>query len=99
MLKFAHEFEEVPQYGDLSDDLYEAPLGAKIEFSNADNGIWLSANSEGFLYLARMFAELGSRDLKEGYHFHRPEWLRPAAAGQEVSVEVLNGNRSADAQP
>ena len=93
MLKFEHEFEEAPKFGEISDELYETPSGVRIEFSNADNGIWLAANPEGFLHLARIFAELGMRELPNGYHFHR-SWLKPAKASDskmEVSVELLHG--------
>jgi hypothetical protein len=94
MLKFAHEFEETPRYGEISDELFETPAGARIAFSNADNGIWLAANPEGFLHLARIFAELGTRKLPDGYHFHRSDWLKPGQASDtatEVSVELLDG--------
>ncbi len=98
MLTFLHEFEEQPRWGEISDELYETPAGARIAFFNAENGIWLTANSEGFLHLARIFAELGTRNFGEGYHFHRSEWLKqPAAEGQEVSVEIHNGDWTADA--
>ena len=57
MLKFEHQFEEDPRWGDLS-IATETPVGAKIEFSTGAEGIWLAANAEGFLHLARLFAEL-----------------------------------------
>jgi hypothetical protein len=92
MLQFIHTFEKEPRSGDLSVDTLDNPEGAKIEFSNGDDGIWLAANAEGFLYLARIFAELGTRKLEEGYHFHRADWLKDGnASGQEVSVELLHG--------
>jgi len=92
MLKFEHTFEDEPRYGDVSVDILENPAGATIEFSVGDGGLWLSANQEGFLYLARIFAELGSRPLEKGYHFHRPDWLKNADfERKEVSVELLHG--------
>ena len=90
MLKFEHVFEEYPRYGDLTVDIMDNPPGAKIEFSVNDEGIWLASNREGFLYLARIFAELGTWALEPGYHFHRPEWLKDAGSKQEVSVELLD---------
>jgi hypothetical protein len=93
MLKFEHVFEEDSRYGDLTVDI-EAPPGAKIEFSISDNGIWLSANNEGFLHLARIFAELGTRNLEEGYHFHEQDWLAADSKKEsnwEVTVALLHG--------
>jgi hypothetical protein len=93
MLRFEHCFEEDPRYGDLTVDIVETPPGVAIEFTTGDDGIWLLANAEGFLHLARIFAELGTRtDLGEGYHFHMPEWLKGRAEGskQEVSVGLLD---------
>ena len=90
MLKFEHKFEEHPPHGELSVDILANPAGASVEFSVGNDGVWLSANSEGFLYLARIFAELGSRSLERGYHFHRPDWLK-SSEGKEVSVELLHG--------
>jgi hypothetical protein len=92
MLRFEHTFEKDPRWGDLSVDILDNPPGAKIEFSSGDEGIWLAANAQGFLYLARIFAELGTRELEEGYHFHRQDWLKGGSTpGQEVSVELLHG--------
>jgi len=91
MLRFEHIFEEEPRYGDLTVDVMENPPAAKIEFSVGDDGVWLAANAEGFLYLARIFAEMGVRKLEPGYHFHRREWLRKSAGSeQQVSVELLD---------
>jgi hypothetical protein len=93
MMRFEHQFVEEPRYGEISDELFETPSEARIEFSINDEGVWLSANSEGFLHLARIFAELGTRHFEEGYHFHRPEWFKtPSGSEQEVSVEVFNGD-------
>ena len=101
MLKFEHVFEEEPDYVGLSPELFETPVDAKIEFSVGDDGIWLSANSQGFLHLARIFAELGVRDFGEkGTHFHQPSWLKkPHGPTQEVSVELYNGDWNDNAQP
>jgi hypothetical protein len=97
MLKFEHVFVDEPEFGQFSDELYDKPPDAKIEFSVDTDGIWLAANSEGFLYLARLFAELGTRRFESGYHFHRPEWLKkPEGAAGEVSVEVLSEDSTTD---
>ncbi len=99
MSKFEHVFEEEPDYVGLSPELLETPANAKIEFSIGDDGVWLSANSQGFLHLARIFAELGTRDFgEEGTHFHRSSWLKkPHDPKQTVSVELYNGDWSANA--
>jgi hypothetical protein len=90
-LKFEHTFTKEPRYGELSDELFETPSNATIEFSIGDDGIWLAANQKGFLHLARIFAELGTQEFEKGYHVHKPEWLRKEAGSkQEVSVEVLH---------
>jgi hypothetical protein len=95
MLKFEHFFEETPRYGEFSDELWETPPEAKICFSICDEGVWLAANSQGFLHLARIFAELGTRSFEPGYHFHMPEWFNgEAGSKQEVSIEVRNDGSS-----
>jgi len=98
MLKFEHTFLEEPRYGEFSDELWETPSEAKIQFSIGDDGVWLVANSQGFLHLARIFAELGTRSFEEGYHFHKSEWFaKEPGSSREVSIEVHNGDWSANA--
>jgi hypothetical protein len=99
MLKFEHLFEEEPPCSDFTVDILEDPPDAKIQFSTSDEGIWVSANSVGYLYLAQIFAELGTRDWGEGTHFHVDRWLKkPEGSKQEVTLEVHNGDWSTDAQ-
>jgi hypothetical protein len=98
MLKFVHVFEEEPRYSAFTVDILDDPPGARIEFQICEEGIWLSANSEGYLHLARIFAELGTRDFGEGTHFHMHQWLvNPANSKQEVSLEIYNGDGSENA--
>jgi hypothetical protein len=99
MLKFEHQFVEEPRYGQISDELFETPPEAKIQFSIREDGIWLWANSQGFLHLARVFAEFGMRDFEEGFHIHYPEWFEKSAGSkQEMTVAIDNGDWSSDAQ-
>jgi len=70
MLSFTHDFDEDPKWGDLSVDLDDPSPNARIAFSAGEDGIWVTANAQGFLHLARIFAELGTRELEDGYHFH-----------------------------
>ncbi|HEY2034151.1 MAG TPA: hypothetical protein VGH02_10745 [Rhizomicrobium sp.] len=69
MLKFIHEFEEDPALGDLSVEI-SPPEGAIIGIRVDGNAVPLYANSSGFTHLAKVFAELGVRDLEEEFHFH-----------------------------
>jgi len=55
---------------------------------------WLSANSAGYLHLARTFAEMGIRPLENGYHFHMTGDFGtselPVETPPEFSFEVDN---------
>ena len=69
MLKFIHEFEEDPALSDLSVEV-TPPNGAVVGVRVDGNAVLLYANSSGFMHLAKIFAELGVRNLEDEYHFH-----------------------------
>lgn len=48
---------------------------------DSDGNFWLSANRDGFLHLARVFAELGLRDFQAEYHFHKDESFKHPKGG------------------
>ena len=86
---FVYEFEDDPPLSDLAIDL-DPPPGASIKFNLDGKDIWLSANREGWLHLARICAEMGMQSQsKPGYHFHRSyDWGESPEPGQEVSFEL-----------
>jgi hypothetical protein len=91
MLEFKHAFAEDPPHSDLSVEI-TAENDEKIAV-NIENGknIWLSANKAGWLHLARICAELGTRELEPGYHFHLTfEFKSSDGKGQEISFEVAD---------
>jgi len=93
MLKFVHEFEEDPQWGDLSVGL-APPEGAIVGVRVDGKAVLLYANSAGFLHLARIFAELGTRDLEEEYHFHAgPDFEEMGGGPNEIELTVMKLNR------
>lgn len=66
----------------------DATRDQRIEMKvDANGNFWLSANREGFLHLARVFAEVGLREFPNGYHFHKNAnfCFRPEVHGPEFS--------------
>ena len=89
MLKFEHEFEEDPPYSDLSVDTDASPAQFIQVSVRADEKVWISANREGWLHLARICAELGTRDLEEGYHLHKGfNFVSTDASQPEIQFEI-----------
>ncbi len=91
MLEFRHAFAEDPPCGDLSVET-SVSKDEKIAV-NIENGkdIWLSANKAGWLHLARICAELGTRELEPGYHFHLTfDFKSSDGKGKEFSFEVAD---------
>ena len=69
-MNFNYEFEEDPSSGDFNAEKYVTE-GEKIKVSIEGNSeIWISANSKGWLKLAKLCIEMGMRELNNGYHFH-----------------------------
>ena len=95
-LRFVHEFEDDPPLGDFEVEL-DPPEGSHIQFQLDGRDIWLSANREGWLHLARICAEMGLHtESRPGYHFHRAyDWNESPGPGQEVSFELSEEERSA----
>jgi hypothetical protein len=70
-LRFVHEFEDTSLDGSLSIDTDVAPP-AKIRMEvDAEGGVWIRANRDGWLHLARVASELGLGTYESGYHFHK----------------------------
>jgi hypothetical protein len=93
--RFVHEFEDDPPLGDFEVAL-DGPPGARIRFDLEGRDIWLSANREGWLHLARICAEMALHSQnKPGYHFHRTyDWNDSPGSEHEVSFE-LSGDEPA----
>ena len=70
-------------------EFYDPPPES-ISMVLGEEGFWLSATREGFLHLARVFAEMALRDLEPGYHFHVGSDFG-SAAGPEFSFELVDG--------
>lgn len=92
MLEFKHTFEEDPKHGDLTVEK-DANPSEQIKL-NVEDGktVWLAANKAGWLHLARICAELGTRDLEPGYHFHMDFSFKTSdgdGKGEEVAFEVV----------
>ena len=89
-LKFIHEFDLDPANGDLS---VETDRGEEqhIKISVEDGQeVWISANKAGWLHLAKICAELGTRDLEAGYHFHKNFDFKWSSGDEpEISFEVI----------
>ena len=89
-LEFTHTFAVDPELDDLDVDI--ATTSKEIVRINIETGdkIWISANKAGWLHLARICAELGTRDLEPGYHFHQNFEFSGGGNpdGPEISFEV-----------
>jgi hypothetical protein len=91
-LQFIHTFAEDPAFGVLDVDI-DASSGEVVRINiEAGSKIWISANKAGWLHLARICAELGTRNLESGYHFHQNYEFSGGGnpAGPEISFEVNN---------
>ncbi len=93
MLKFIHEFEEDPPLSDLSVNI-GLPEGAIAGVRVDGKAVLLYANAAGFLHLARIFSELGTRDLEEEYHFHvGPDFEDGGGGPDELEFTIMRLNR------
>jgi hypothetical protein len=66
----------------------DASSRQRIEMKvDANGNFWLSANREGYLHLARVFAEIALREFPSGFHFHKNAnfRFRPEVPGPEFS--------------
>jgi len=87
--EFVQLFEDLSSDGMLSLDL-DPPANAVILVDQEAGGkVWVSANSGGWLHLARICAELGLGKYEPGYHFHRSlQFGEGNETGPEISFEV-----------
>jgi hypothetical protein len=93
MLKFVHEFEEYPPLSTRTQDI-SLPEGAIVGVRVDEKAVLLYANSTGFLHLARLFAEIGTRDLEDEFHFHvGPDFENMGGGPGEVELTVMRLNR------
>ena len=93
MLRFVHEFEDGSPLAELSVS-QELPEGAIAGIRVDQKAVLLYANSEGFLHLARIFAELGTRNLEERYHLHfGPDFEVNGAGPDEVELTIMHSER------
>ena len=84
---FEHNFEDDPARSDFDVNL-DTPEGARIRVDSGEDGVWVSANREGWLHLARICAEMALHSrFPLGYHFHRRR-DRDDAPPTEVSIEL-----------
>jgi hypothetical protein len=91
-MKFEVEFTET-RTGDLDTYFERLPEDVIAKFAVDQNGgVWLSANRKGFLLLAKLFAEVGLRDLGDGWHSHYGlDLSKPGVPnGAEFTIEKLN---------
>ena len=87
-LIFTHEFEDESADGSLSIHTDAAPP-AKIKLEvDAEGSVWIRANSEGWLHLARVCAELGSGAYEHGYHFHKDQDFQWSNGAPEFTFMV-----------
>ena len=92
MPKLEFDFSEEPN-GDLDTYFEELPEDIVISFSaDESEGITISANSKGFLLLAQLFAEIGLRDLEDGWHAHYGFDMRDGGNpdGPELTIAKMN---------
>lgn len=69
----------------------DVPMPAKIHMKVDEGGtFWLMANREGFLHLARIFSEIGLRDLPNGYHFHKDDNFQHNINSEKFGFGLLN---------
>ena len=94
MLKFEHTFEQDPALSDLTVD-QNMPDGAIAGVRVDGKAVLLYANAAGFIHLARLFAELGVRDLVDEYHIHfGPDFEDGGCGGDEVELTVMRVSHS-----
>lgn len=86
--EFVHHFED--NEGTLITVDLDPPTGAIIRVELEEgNKVWLSANEDGWLHLARICAELGLAGFEVGHHFHRSFTFADSDGnGPEISFGV-----------
>ena len=93
MLKFEHVFEDDPPLSDLTVSIAppkDAIVGVRVD----QKAVLLYANAEGFLHLAKIFAEIGTRDLEEEYHIHvGPDFEDGGCGPDEIELSIMRLSR------
>jgi hypothetical protein len=92
MLKFVHEFEEDPPSSDLTVEI-SPPQGAIVGVRVDGKAVLIYANARGFTHLAKLFAELGMRDLEDEYHFHVGPNFEEKGYDHDKEVTVMRLSR------
>jgi hypothetical protein len=68
---FTHSFQDS---GDSSMSFSDPKDPTSVTMKVGPDGqFWLTATPEGCLHLAKVFAELGMRSFKQGFHLHKNE--------------------------
>jgi len=85
---FTHAFEDLSADGMLSIETdAEAPAKIRGEIDK-DGNIWIIANPDGWLHLAKVCAELGLANYEDGYHFHKDRLFAHSNGAPEISFMV-----------
>ena len=87
--EFKHIFKDLSEDGILSIET-NSTNDQKIKIDLEENKkIWISANKEGWLHLARICAELGMGNYEPGYHFHKSFNFQDSSEQEpEISFEI-----------
>ena len=84
---FQHVVTDASDYLDSVDKWAELPASISMSWSETE-GFWLSANREGCVHLAKVFAELALGDHEDGTHFHVDSNFGGSGALPEFSFEL-----------
>lgn len=91
---FVHEWDPDELTGNVLDQPVPEPVRIRMSISAAD-GFWLSANREGYAYLARFFSEVASGGFEDGWHTHRDEHFGWSTGAPEftfgMEIDVTDG--------
>ena len=88
-LQFIHQFKDQSADGCLSIDT-DTSGNQRVQVEVDEQGsVWLAANRDGWLHLARICAELGLGSYESGYHFHKTWNFKTSdGSGPEISLGV-----------
>lgn len=87
--RFEHNWNP-DKFGECTMD-FEPSEDALIEMDmNEKDGFWLTANKEGYQYLARFFAEIAEGDFEDGWHTHKDEFFNFSSGAPEFTFCVSN---------
>ena len=87
--EFRHSVADADECVDVDRPFeFDDPPPGSISMSLGEDGFWLSASREGYLHLARVFAEMGLRDFGGPQHFHVNSEFGPSAEPPEFTFEL-----------